>query len=85
MSETRPPITAGPIDRAFRFLKSTSVSCGVVGEGLGVAEGDETSCARKIETVQIERTSAQEIKSLAVISADLSEDCHLCDVGNASR
>jgi len=38
MSETRPPITAGPIERAFRFLKSTSVSCGTVGEGAGVTE-----------------------------------------------
>ena len=38
MSETRPPITAGPIERAFRFLKSTSVSCGAVGEGVGVTE-----------------------------------------------
>src|ERR1051326_5459467 len=26
MSETRPPMTAGPIDLAFRFLKKTSVS-----------------------------------------------------------
>ncbi|MBO0695283.1 MAG: hypothetical protein J2P56_04180 [Verrucomicrobia bacterium] len=42
MSETRPPITAGPIDRAFRFLKSTSVSCGGVGEGVGV-DGEDKS------------------------------------------
>jgi hypothetical protein len=41
MSETRPPITAGPIERAFRFLKSTSVSCAGVGEGVGVAEEDK--------------------------------------------
>src|SRR6266699_6841119 len=34
MSETRPPITAGPIERAFRFLKSTSVSCTGVDEGV---------------------------------------------------
>ena len=40
MSETRPPITAGPIERAFKFLKSTSVSCGGVDEGVGVAEED---------------------------------------------
>src|SRR5439155_19331562 len=33
ISETRPPIIAGPIERAFRFLKSTSVSCAGVGEG----------------------------------------------------
>ena len=43
MSETRPPITAGPIERAFRFLKKTSVSCGGVGEGVGVAEGDKSA------------------------------------------
>ena len=38
MSETRPPITAGPIERTFKFLKSTSVSCGALGEGVGVTE-----------------------------------------------
>jgi len=40
MSEMRPPITAGPIERAFKFLKSTSVSCGGVDEGVCVAEED---------------------------------------------
>ncbi len=40
MSETRPPITAGPIERAFRFLKSTSVSCGGVGEGVEAGARD---------------------------------------------
>jgi hypothetical protein len=43
MSETRPPITAGPIERAFRFLKSTSVKCGGVGEGVGVTEDDNSA------------------------------------------
>src|SRR5438309_1225730 len=33
MSETRPPITAGPMERALRFLKSTSVSCTGVSAG----------------------------------------------------
>ena len=41
MSDTRPPITAGPIERAFRFLKSASVSCGVDGEGVEAGAGDE--------------------------------------------
>ena len=45
MSETRPPITAGPIERAFRFLKSTSVSCGALGEGAGVTEEDKSGVA----------------------------------------
>ena len=40
MSETRPPITAGPIARALRFLKRTSVSCGALEEGAGVTEAD---------------------------------------------
>jgi hypothetical protein len=43
MSETRPPITAGPIERAFKFLKSTPVSCGGVGEGVCVAEDDRAA------------------------------------------
>jgi len=33
-------MTAGPIDRALRFLKSTSVSCGAPADGAGVAEAD---------------------------------------------
>src|SRR5438477_3386240 len=40
MSDTRPPIAAGPMERAFRFLKRTSVNRGAtdpVGEGLEVA------------------------------------------------
>src|SRR4029077_14192823 len=45
MSETRPPITAGPIERAFKFLKSTSVSCGGVGEEVGVADEDKATAA----------------------------------------
>lgn len=40
MSETRPPITAGPIERAFRFLKRTSVNCGAPDDGAGVTEAD---------------------------------------------
>ena len=41
MSDIRPPITAGPIARAFKFLKSTSVNCGAVAEGDGVAADDK--------------------------------------------
>ena len=41
MSETRPPITAGPIARAFKFLKSTSLSCGgAIADDVGVAAED---------------------------------------------
>ena len=40
MSETRPPITAGPIARALRFLKRTSVSCGAPEDGAGVTDAD---------------------------------------------
>ena len=36
----RPPITAGPIERAFKFLKSASRSGAAAGEGVTVAEGD---------------------------------------------
>ncbi|MGB9474521.1 MAG: hypothetical protein WCE87_05560 [Candidatus Udaeobacter sp.] len=45
MSETRPPITAGPIERAFKFLKRTSVSWGGVDEGVGVTEEDKSALA----------------------------------------
>jgi hypothetical protein len=40
MSETRPPITAGPIDRALRFLNRTSVNCAGPDDGAGVTEAD---------------------------------------------
>ena len=33
-------MTAGPIERALRFLKSTSVPCGAPVEGAGVTEAD---------------------------------------------
>ncbi|PYK42735.1 MAG: hypothetical protein DME46_09440 [Verrucomicrobia bacterium] len=35
MSDTRPPIAAGPIDRALKFLKRMSVSFGGVASGAG--------------------------------------------------
>ncbi len=41
MSDIRPPITAGPMARAFKFLKNTSVNCGAVAEGDGVAADDK--------------------------------------------
>ncbi|PWT84521.1 MAG: hypothetical protein C5B58_04600 [Acidobacteria bacterium] len=53
MSDTRPPITAGPIERAFKFLKNTSVSCVGVGEGVGVADaGEEESVGAAGEAVE---------------------------------
>ena len=33
-------MTAGPIERAFKFLKRTSVNCGAPEEGAGVTEAD---------------------------------------------
>jgi len=33
-------MTAGPIERALRFLKSTSVNCGALEDGAGVTEAD---------------------------------------------
>ena len=65
MSDTRPPITAGPIERAFRFLKRASPSGIAVGEGLAagegvaVTEGDGLSCADKIEITKIETSKVQ--------------------------
>src|SRR5438132_7484192 len=35
MSDTRPPIAAGPMDRALKFLKRMSVSFGRVASGAG--------------------------------------------------
>ena len=65
MSDTRPPITAGPIDRAFRFLKSASLSG--TGDAEGLAEGDGASCADEIEIAQLENNSAQKYTSRIVI------------------
>jgi len=33
-------MTAGPMDRAFKFLKRTSVNCGAPEDGAGVTEAD---------------------------------------------
>jgi len=85
MSETRPPITAGPIERAFRFLNRTSVSCGGVGvadkDKGAVAVGDAAvvgrrpgcvpSCAGKIEIDRIEISKAHEIPNRVVIGGKL--------------
>ena len=44
MSDTRPPIAAGPIDRALKFLKRTSGNFGAVAAGAGETAGlDELS------------------------------------------
>src|SRR5215467_8635715 len=67
MSETRPPITAGPIARALRFLKRTSVR-GAVGEGVGVIAGGGASCACKREAVQSERTKTQQRRTRLVMA-----------------
>jgi hypothetical protein len=40
MSETRPPMTAGPIERALRFLKRTSVNRGAPVVGTGLTDAD---------------------------------------------
>ena len=67
MSDTRPPITAGPVERAFKFLKSTSVSGSGAGEGVAVAEGDDVSCADKVEIAQLENQIAQKNASRVVM------------------
>src|SRR2546423_1313834 len=50
MSETRPPMTAGPIARALRFLKRTSVNCGAPEVGAGVTEADNAGVVLSGET-----------------------------------
>ena len=52
ISETRPPITAGPIQRAFRFLKRISVNwTGVAaGDGCAFAVGAGETCGTVGET-----------------------------------
>ena len=82
MSDTRPPITAGPIERAFRFLKSASLSAGGDGEGLSVAEGDGASCADKIEMAQVENQNAQK-HTTRVVMRRLPSRCTI--VGQARR
>ena len=69
MSDTRPPITAGPIDRAFRFLKSASPSGSGEGEGLDVADGDGASCADEIEIAKIETSKVQQWTIRVVMTA----------------
>jgi hypothetical protein len=69
MSDTRPPITAGPIERAFKFLKSASPTRIGEEEGLDVAKGDGASCADKIEIAKIETSKMQQRTIRVVMSA----------------
>src|SRR5438477_9453710 len=41
ISDTRPPIAAGPIDRALKFLKRMSVNFGAADSGAGETATDE--------------------------------------------
>ncbi|PYI78721.1 MAG: hypothetical protein DMF05_11600, partial [Verrucomicrobia bacterium] len=68
-SDTRPPITAGPIERAFRFLKSASPTSIGEGEGLDVAEGDGASCADEIVIAKIETSKVQQRQIRVVMTA----------------
>src|SRR6516225_6955372 len=74
MSDTRPPITAGPIERAFRFLKSASPSSIGEGEGLGVAEGDGVSCADEIEIAKLETRKVKQW-TIRLIMTGVSSRC----------
>jgi hypothetical protein len=65
MSDTRPPITAGPIERAFKFLKSASVSD--ISGGEEIADG--VSCADKIEIAEIETNNTQQRTIRVVMTA----------------
>jgi hypothetical protein len=47
MSETRPPMTAGPIERALRPLPRTSVNC----MGVAAAGGDAEATDGAVELV----------------------------------
>ena len=69
MSDTRPPITAGPIERAFRFLKSASLSGSGDEEGLDVKEGDGVSCANEVEIARTETSNVQQRTMRVVITA----------------
>jgi hypothetical protein len=82
MSDTRPPITAGPIERAFKFLKNASMSGSGDGEGIGVAEGDEVFCADTLEIPQLENQNAQKNAS-RVVMRKLPSRCIV--VGQALR
>jgi hypothetical protein len=62
-------MTAGPIERAFRFLNNASVSGSGDGEGVGIAEADGVSCAEEIEIGKIERSKAQRRRIRVVIKA----------------
>jgi hypothetical protein len=58
-------MTAGPIERALRFLKSTSVNCGAPEDGAGVTEADNGG------VVLAGDAAAGEV---AVIGADAGDD-----------
>src|SRR5581483_7974788 len=76
ISDTRPPITAGPIQRALRFLKSASVSCGRPADGAAAAAvGFATGvCCWAAHTVtsQMQRENETRIENRALMGANLA-------------
>src|ERR1043166_2325967 len=84
MSDTRPPLAAGPIERAFRFLKSASLRSIGEADGLDVAEGDGASCANKIEIAKIQTSKVQQ-RTIRVIMRLLSSRCTVIGQGRRLR
>src|SRR5215469_4432828 len=94
ISDTRPPITAGPIERAFKFLKKASLSGGAPGESVAVGAGDAigdatgaldgegVSWAGIVEIAKTETIKAQQ-RTVRVVMRGLSS--RLISVGQARR
>src|SRR5438874_12173770 len=94
MSDARPPITAAPIERGFKFLKSAWLSGSAPGEGVAVGagdaigdatvalEGEGASWADTVEIAKTETIKAQE-RTVRVVMRGLSS--RFVIVGQARR
>src|SRR5439155_25929188 len=75
MSDTRPPIAAGPIDRALKFLKRTSVNFGGVAAGAGEKPGLDELSAGGLDVAVAAVSGVGEVEgrvpeSVAMVSLD---------------
>lgn len=92
MSETRPLITAGPIQRAFKFLKRTSVSDGAPVDGAGlileeaggvVAAGDVACAESELDGEEAggDSSCANEMEQISKAGIKISRVFIGCGVG----
>src|SRR6187401_2217938 len=92
MSETRPPMIAGPIARPFRLLNKASVKAGGIGAcgrtsiagATGEGEVEGASCASRIDPNPAKKNASEQDKILASIGQSAPRRA-VCRTGDRIR